>query len=161
MYGKAAPVWWFLVASLVRLVVGYPVAAADSANTRETAASSSTAPTSRNLDLGHGLTLYSQYCASCHQANGEGVTGVFPPLKGSGVVNKADASKHIDIVLRGLSGARASGVMYANSMPAFAAMLSDADIAAIVDYERAAWGNHGSPVTVAQVTAARAKVAVN
>jgi cytochrome c oxidase cbb3-type subunit 2 len=104
---------------------------------------------------GNGQALYSIYCAACHQVNGEGVTGAFPPLKGSAVVNRADATKHIDIVLDGLQGARVSGVTYANPMPAFGTALSDADIAAIVDYERGAWGNHGSPVSPAQVASER------
>src|SRR5215470_9608109 len=69
---------------------------------------------------GSGQALYSTYCGACHQANGDGLAGVFPPLKGSSVVNKADARKHIDIVLGGLQGARASGVTYSNAMPAFA-----------------------------------------
>src|SRR5437660_1101684 len=89
----------------------------------------------------------------------EGMAGVFPPLKGSAVVNRADATKHIDIVLGGLQGARVSGVSYTNPMPAFGATLSDADIAAIIDYERAAWGNHGSLVAPAQVASERARLA--
>jgi len=109
-------------------------------------------------DLGRGQTLYSTYCAACHQADGEGVAGAFPPLKGSGVVNRADAAKHIDIVLGGLQGARVSGVTYANPMPAFGATLSDADIAAIVDYERSAWGNHGAFISAAQVAGERARL---
>ena len=108
--------------------------------------------------VGRGPNLYSTYCAACHQANGEGVAGAFPPLKGSGVVKRADAAKHIDIVLAGLQGARASGVTYANPMPAFAATLSDADIAAIVNYERGAWGNHGAFITAAQVASERARL---
>jgi cytochrome c oxidase cbb3-type subunit 2 len=43
-------------------------------------------------------------------------------------------------------------------MPPFAATLSDAEIADIVDYERSSWGNHGKPVTAAQVVAERAKI---
>ena len=109
-------------------------------------------------DVGRGQTLYSTYCAACHQPSGEGVAGTFPPLKGSAVVNRADATKHIDIVLGGLQGARVSGVIYANPMPAFAATLSDADIASIVDYERGAWGNHGSLVNAAQVAGERARL---
>jgi mono/diheme cytochrome c family protein len=105
-----------------------------------------------------GQALYSTYCAACHQASGEGMAGVFPPLKSSAVVNRADASKHIDIVLGGLQGARVSGVTYTNPMPAFAATLSDADIAAIIDYERGAWGNHGSLVGAAQVASERARL---
>ena len=108
--------------------------------------------------VGRGQTLYSSYCGACHQPNGEGMAGVFPPLKGSAVVNRADATKHIDIVLGGLQGARVSGVSYTNPMPAFGATLSDADIAAIIDYERAAWGNHGSLVAPAQVASERARL---
>jgi mono/diheme cytochrome c family protein len=105
-----------------------------------------------------GQALYLTYCSACHQANGEGMAGVFPPLRGSAVVNKADARKHIDIVLGGLQGARASGVTYTNPMPAFGATLSDEEIAAIIDYERGAWGNHGSLVGPAQVASARARL---
>ena len=42
-------------------------------------------------------------------------------------------------------------------MPPFADSLSDADIANIIDYERSAWGNHGKPVSTADVAAARGK----
>jgi nitrite reductase (NO-forming) len=56
--------------------------------------------------------------------------GVFPPLKGSGVVNKDDPTKHIQVVLNGMQGARAGGVVYAAAMPPFSAILSDGDIAA-------------------------------
>jgi hypothetical protein len=71
--------------------------------------------------------------------------------------NRADATRHIDVVLNGLQGARASGVTYANPMPAFGATLSDAAIAAIVDYERSAWGNHGALISSAQVASERAR----
>jgi cytochrome c oxidase cbb3-type subunit 2 len=67
-----------------------------------------------------------------------------------------DATKHIHAVLDVLGGARAGGVVYASAMPPFAGMLSDAEIADIIDYERSAWGNHGIPVTAAQVAAERA-----
>lgn len=126
-----------------------------------TGASASTSPIDSpptEHSTGSGQALYSTYCGACHQANGEGMAGVFPPLKGSSVVNKADASKHIDIVLGGLQGARASGVTYTNPMPAFAATLSDEEIAAIIDYERGAWGNHGSLVGSAQVASERARL---
>jgi cytochrome c oxidase cbb3-type subunit 2 len=101
--------------------------------------------------------LYIANCSACHQTNGEGLPGVFPPLKGSGVVNKDDAVKHIQVVLNGMQGARAGGVVYAATMPPFAGTLSDAEIAGIIDYERSSWGNHGTPVTAAQVAAERAR----
>jgi cytochrome c oxidase cbb3-type subunit II len=106
---------------------------------------------------GAGRDLYAANCSSCHQAGGEGMPGVFPPLKGSGVVNKDDPTKHIQVVLNGMQGARAGGVVYAAAMPPFSAILSDGDIAAIVDFERRSWGNHGALVTAAQVAAERSR----
>jgi cytochrome c oxidase cbb3-type subunit 2 len=107
-------------------------------------------------DAARGRDLYVAHCSACHQAGGEGLPGVFPPLKGSGVVNKDDAAKHIHVVLEGMQGARAGGVVYVSIMPPFAGTLGDAEIADIIDYERSSWGNHGKPVTAAQVTAERA-----
>jgi cytochrome c oxidase cbb3-type subunit 2 len=101
--------------------------------------------------------LYIAHCSACHQSNGDGLAGVFPPLEGSAVVNRDDAAKHIDVVLNGMQGARVSGVLYASAMPPFAGTLSDADIADIINYERRSWGNHGQPVTAAQVAAERTK----
>jgi mono/diheme cytochrome c family protein len=106
-------------------------------------------------DAPMGQALYAARCSACHQAGGEGLPGAFPPLKGSGVVTKDDATKHIRVVLEGLQGGKAGGVAYASAMPAFAAVLNDADIADIINYERSAWGNHGKPVTAAQVAAER------
>ena len=107
-------------------------------------------------DTANGRALYTSNCSSCHQASGEGLPGTSPPLKGSSVVNKDDASKHIDVVLDGMQGAKAGGVVYASVMPPFAATLSDADIADIINYERSSWGNHGKLVTAAQVATERA-----
>jgi len=104
-----------------------------------------------------GKDLYISQCSACHQVNGEGLPNVFPPIKGSGVVNKDDATKHIHVVLYGMQGGRAGGVVYAAVMPPFAATLSDADIADIIDYERSSWGNHGTPVVAAQVAAEHSK----
>ncbi len=145
-------------------LLSLPVSAADRPTAPGTAyplLTSTSSPhnaTSTDNEVSRGTALYWSYCGACHQANGEGVAGVFPPLKGSAVVNRADATKHIDIVLSGLQGARVSGVTYTNPMPALGATLSDADIAAIIDYERRAWGNHGSLVGPAQVASERARL---
>jgi len=108
-------------------------------------------------DAAKSRTLYIANCSACHQSNGEGLPGVFPPLKGSGVVNKDDAVKHIQVVLNGMQGARAGGVVYVAAMPPFAGALSDTEIAGIIDYERGSLGNHGTPVAAAQVAAERAR----
>ena len=108
-------------------------------------------------DAAKGKALFTANCAACHQASGEGLPGAFPPLKGNAAVNDADPTTHIRAVLYGLQGADVGGVVYASPMPPFGATLSDADIANIINYERSSWGNHGAPVTAAQVAAERAK----
>ena len=115
------------------------------------------APASGQAPAVAGRELYVANCSSCHQASGEGLPGVFPPLKGSGVVNKDDPTKHIRAVLNGMQGARAGGVAYAAAMPPFAAALGDGEIAAVINFERSSWGNHGAPVTAEQVAAERSR----
>ena len=107
-------------------------------------------------DGARGRNLFTANCSACHQASGEGLPGAFPPLKGNSVVNKDDATKHIHVVLDGVQGEKVGGADYASPMPPFAKMLSDADIADIIDYERSSWGNHGKLVTAAQVAGERA-----
>ena len=114
-------------------------------------------PVRMRYDAKKGQSLYTTNCSPCHQANGEGQIGAYPPLKGSGVVTKNDATKHIRIVLNGLQGAKAGGVVYASPMPPFGSTLDDSDIADIIDYERSSWGNHGQLVTAAQVAAERGR----
>ncbi len=108
-------------------------------------------------DVAKGKALFTASCAACHQATGEGIPGAFPSLKGSAVVNDADATAHIRIVLYGLQGSKIGGVVYSSPMPPFGNTLSDADIANIINFERGSWGNHGAPVTAQQVAAERAK----
>ncbi|NVK22884.1 MAG: cytochrome c oxidase subunit II [Kangiellaceae bacterium] len=77
-----------------------------------------------------GEAAYNKYCAACHMPNGQG-NGPFPSLVGTAVV-KGDISKHIDVVVNGVAG---------TAMQAFGGQLTEAEIAAIVTYERNAWGN--------------------
>lgn len=108
-------------------------------------------------DAAKGKQLFTDKCAVCHQAGGTGLPGAFPPLKGNAVVNAADPRAHIRTVLHGAQGLTIDGVKYSSAMPEFGSTLSDADIAAIINYERSTWDNHGAPVTAAQVAAQRAK----
>ena len=110
-----------------------------------------------SIDAVKGAALYTANCSACHQANGEGLPGAFPPLKGNDVVNDDDPTTHIQAVLRGVHDTRVGGVVYSSAMPPFAATLNDAEIAAIIDHERRSWGNHGKPVSATQVAAERAK----
>jgi cytochrome c oxidase cbb3-type subunit 2 len=127
------------------------------ASTAANAPSAGPVPATGGGDLVKGKALFTANCAACHQANGEGLPGAFPSLKGDDVVNDADPTEQLHAVLHGLQGARVGGVVYSSPMPPFGAALSDADVANIVDYERSSWGNHGAPVTAEQVAALRAK----
>jgi cytochrome c oxidase cbb3-type subunit 2 len=142
-----------------------PVTASASASTAANASAPASAaaarpgaaPAGSGYDAAKGQTLFTAHCAACHQATGEGLPGAFPALKGNAVVNDADATMHIRVVLHGLQGADVGGVVYSSPMPPFADALGDADVANIVNYERNAWGNHGAPVTAQQVATERAK----
>lgn len=100
-----------------------------------------------------GANMYIANCASCHQPNGEGLAGTFPPLAGSRIV-KGDPSKLIRIVKYGITGPLAlGGKEYNGMMPAWSPTLSDDAIAATITYVRSSWGNRAAPVTPAQVGA--------
>lgn len=105
---------------------------------------------------GGGASLYRTSCASCHQTNGQGVEGTFPPLAGDPVVTAPDPGRHVEIVLFGLQGKSIGGVDYVTPMPSWADQLSDAEVAAIVNHERTSWGNDASTVTAARVAEVRA-----
>ncbi|MCC4264291.1 cytochrome c oxidase subunit II [Oceanimonas baumannii] len=79
-----------------------------------------------------GEQVYQKACAACHQANGEGIPGAFPALKGSELVLK-DKAAHIDIVLHGKAG---------TAMQSFDKQLALKELAAVITFERNAWGNN-------------------
>ena len=78
-----------------------------------------------------GEQHYLTFCAACHQPTGLGITGVFPALKDSPIV-KGAVAEHLNIVLNGKAG---------TAMQGFATQLTAKQLAAIVTYERNAWGN--------------------
>jgi len=100
-----------------------------------------------------GKALFQQFCASCHQPSGEGLPGAFPPLKGSEIVQDDNPELMIRIILQGYDARTEYGVM-----PPFADLLSDAEITAIVNYERNSWGNESEAVEKSQVKSIRAFV---
>lgn len=81
--------------------------------------------------MAKGEEVYTRSCAACHQANGEGVPGVFPAMKG-GAITTGELAGHLDIVVNGKAG---------TAMQAFGQQLSEVDLAAVITYERNAWGN--------------------
>jgi cytochrome c oxidase cbb3-type subunit 2 len=99
-------------------------------------------------DLPDGAALYTANCQSCHQANGEGLPGAFPPLKGSPIVTGNNLEVYIGIIMNGYDARAEYGVMPAVGTNA---NLSAAEIAAIINHERSSWGNQAKPVTDADV----------
>jgi len=87
---------------------------------------------SMEQSMERGKGVYEKACASCHQPNGEGIPGAFPALKGSALA-MGPMEGHLDIVVHGKAG---------TAMAAFGAQLSEVDMAAVITYERNAWGNN-------------------
>ena len=106
--------------------------------------------------LPDGKQVYATTCAACHQATGEGVAGVFPPLVGSEWVT-GDESKLALIILHGVTGPiEVAGETFNGMMPPWGGTMKDADIAAVITYVRSAWGNKAAPVTTAKIASIRA-----
>jgi mono/diheme cytochrome c family protein len=104
-----------------------------------------------------GAALYAAQCVACHQATGQGLPGVFPPLAGSEWVLGKDSTAAA-ILLHGINGPMSvKGVTYNGAMPAFKDTLSDAQIAAVLTHVRSQWGNAAAPVTPETVASTRAE----
>lgn len=86
--------------------------------------------------MAKGEELYKKNCAACHQVSGEGVPGVFKALKGSAKAT-GDPKVHIQTVMNGVAG---------SAMAAWKDQLNDLEVAAIITYERNAWGNDAGDV---------------
>ena len=103
-----------------------------------------------------GAALFNGTCSVCHQANGQGMEGVFPPLAGSDLLAR-EQQRAISIALNGLAGpVTVNGKTYDSVMPPMS-QLNDDEIADILTYVTHSWGNTGTPVTAAEVAAVRAE----
>lgn len=95
-----------------------------------------------------GKILYTASCQSCHQANGEGLPGAFPSLKGSPVVTGDNLEMYVDIIMNGYDARPEYGVMAAvgTNME-----WTEHEVAAVINYERSSWGNNGKKVTPEEI----------
>jgi mono/diheme cytochrome c family protein len=101
-----------------------------------------------------GKALYIKYCMACHQTNGSGVPGMYPPLTRSDWV-EGDKTRLIGILVNGLKGEiTVNGQVYKTAMPDHQ-YLNDGQIAAVLTYVRSNFGNDADSVTVGEVTAFR------
>lgn len=103
-----------------------------------------------------GKPVYMANCIACHQANGLGVPGAFPPLAGSEWVTGSE-ERLVRIVLHGLQGPiKVAGQDYNNVMAPLGGVLKDEQIANVLSYVRQTWGNEApdvEPATVARIRA--------
>jgi len=91
----------------------------------------------RKALMEEGKAKYDLICSACHQPNGTGIPPMYPALKASSVAVGYPISRHIGIILDGVPG---------SAMQPYKEQLSDDEVAAIVTYERNAWGNNTNDI---------------
>ena len=109
--------------------------------TEEKAIASNTTGGKSEID---GKALYAANCQSCHQANGEGLKGAFPPLKGSSIVTGDNLELYVDIIMNGYDARAEYGAMAAIGTNM---NFDENQVAEIINYERSSWGNTAKKVT--------------
>ncbi|MEK7408579.1 MAG: cytochrome c [Acidobacteriota bacterium] len=141
--------WWVWAVSVVMIfAMGFYLGRYGGSFTAEphelyqkTAAAQAAVPEPAPGDL-----IFGGICAACHQPNGLGVEGEYPPLAGSEWLLK-NPEIPVRIVLNGLTGPiQVKGRTFQNEMPPLGGQLSDAEIAAVLTYVRSSWGNKAGPV---------------
>lgn len=95
-----------------------------------------------------GKALFAKNCAACHQPTGKGIPGAFPALAGNAFVQGAPGQVAA-VLLKGRGG-----------MPDFSPTLSDADIAEVLSFVRAAWGNQAGALSAQEVAELRESLQV-
>ena len=117
----------------------------------------SLAPAEAKAGGGRGEELYKTVCATCHQPDGRGMPGVFPPLAHSDFL-MGNVDESIRVLIEGRQGPiTVNGKIYDGVMPDLS--LSDQDIASVLSYVRSNLGNSGSGVTPADVRRVRGMLA--
>jgi nitrite reductase (NO-forming) len=114
---------------------------------------------SKDERMANGKRVYESTCMACHQSNGSGIVGAFPPLAKSDYLN-ADRKRAIQVIVGGLSGpVKVNGATYNSVMPA--QQLNDEDVANVLTYIYNSWGNAGGEVTPSEVKTIRPSIRMN
>ncbi|MFO1446952.1 MAG: copper-containing nitrite reductase [Opitutaceae bacterium] len=121
----------------------------------ETKANPVIAGLTKEMQIEKGKQVYMGLCFACHQADGKGLPGAFPPLAASDYM-LADRDRTVRIVLKGLTGpVTVNGTTLNSVMPPQEAVLTDSQVADVLTYVYNAWGNTGEAFTSAKVKAIR------
>lgn len=127
------------------------------AQTKKSAAKSTTTAGSLKQSISDGQVVYQKYCLTCHQVDGSGVPNLNPPLQQTKWVLGSKAVL-IEQVLKGSKGkVEIEGETFHNAMPPLGQTLTDQQIADVLTYVRNSFGNKASRVSVAEVKVVRAK----
>jgi mono/diheme cytochrome c family protein len=105
--------------------------------------------------MADGEKVYRGACVACHEADGSSSPRIYPPLPGNANLQQADPLSTIRIILDGAESITTPRAPNKGSMPAYAAKLSDREIADVATYIRNAWSNAAPAVTAAEVAKAR------
>lgn len=114
-------------------------------------------PAPTDAEMAAGKDVYAHNCVACHEANGSSSPRVYPPLNGNALLQSADPSSTLRVILDGAQTVTTPRAPNAGSMPAYAKDLSDQQVADVTNYIRNSFGNSAPAVTVEQVAKARKK----
>lgn len=109
-----------------------------------------------------GEELYLHHCAVCHQPDGTGIPGFFPPLAGNPTVTAEDpdaVQTYLGRIIFGYHGGLiVDHQMYSGRMPpiGYRGRLTDSELLDLINYQRSAWGHAARPVTIMELDTARA-----
>ena len=115
----------------------------------ETSAPAAATPSER------GRKLYQDHCAGCHGDAGRGVPGAYPALAGSRAVTMRSTANLVHVVLEGGFPPTTAGNPRPFGMPPFSNVLHDDDVAELLSFVRASWGNRAPSVSALDVARAR------
>ena len=119
---------------------------------RGAAAGAAPAPLSPgNAQMQVGAAIYADTCMACHKADGTGVNGLFPRLAGAPVVQQADPTSLVRVVIQGSRSAATRPAPTAPAMPALGWRLSDQQVADVLTFVRNSWGNAAAAVSANDV----------
>jgi mono/diheme cytochrome c family protein len=140
---------------LLALAMALAAAGCAKGSQSSSAASASAAAAKNPASASDGAVVYIANCSSCHQTNGQGISGAFPPLAGNATVT-GNPIAVIAIVKDGLEGRLdVNGQAYSGIMPRWRGVLTDEQIASVITYVRSSWKNNAPGVSVADVQAVK------
>ena len=105
--------------------------------------------------MASGKAVYDHYCIACHEADGSSSPGVYPPLNVNALLQSADPSSTLRLILDGAQTVTTPRAPNTGQMPAYARQFNDEQIADVTTYIRNTFGNSAPAVTAEQVAKAR------